>query len=180
MSLFKSTKQAEPCPKCQSPLQVKRSKQGLFLGCTAYPKCNFLKPLQQINYIIKTLDDFCPECGNVLQLKQGPFGIFIGCSQYPECSFIFQDEPETINEFDCPECNKGKLIERIGRSGKYFYGCNNYPECKFTLPSKPISQPCPKCNYPLSIARTIRGKPYLLCANKQCQSLLAQEYNEDN
>jgi len=28
-----------PCPKCQSPLNLRRSKRGLWLGCSKYPKC---------------------------------------------------------------------------------------------------------------------------------------------
>lgn len=171
MSLFKSTKHSENCPQCQSPLQIKRGKQGLFLGCSAYPTCNFLKPLQQPHHIIKTLDEPCPECGHLLQLKQGNFGMFIGCSHYPDCTFTVQDEPEIIEEFDCPECKKHKLVERLGRSGKYFYGCQGYPDCKFTLPSKPILETCPKCAYPMAMIKKSRGKSHLICANKQCQHI---------
>lgn len=170
MSLFKSTKQQECCPQCQSPLQIKRGKQGLFLGCSAYPACDFLKPLQQANHIIKTLDESCPECGHLLQLKQGHFGMFIGCSHYPDCHFTVQDESEEKEEtFDCPECKQHKLVERIGRSGKYFYGCKGYPDCKFTLPSKPILTTCPKCQFPMAMLKKSRGKSYLICANKHCQ-----------
>ncbi|QLB20406.1 hypothetical protein A6B43_02020 [Vespertiliibacter pulmonis] len=169
MSLFKSTKQSEICPECQSPLQIKRGKQGLFLGCTNYPKCQFIKPLQSAYHIIKTLDEPCPKCQQFLQLKQGSFGIFIGCSQYPDCDFTVQNEPTIAEEFDCPECKKNKLVERIGRSGKYFYGCNGYPECTFTLPSKPILQECPQCHYPMAIEKKVRGKSLLICANKHCQ-----------
>ncbi|OOH90361.1 hypothetical protein BMT54_04875 [Pasteurellaceae bacterium 15-036681] len=171
MSLFKSTKQAEICPECQSPLQIKRGKQGLFLGCSAYPQCDYLKPLQQTNHVIKTLDEICPECSSLLQLKQGNFGIFIGCSNYPECHFTVHDEPEQSEEFDCPECKTHKLVERMGRSGKHFYGCTGYPECKFTLPSKPIEISCPKCHYPLATEKKVRGKQMYQCANKHCQHL---------
>lgn len=170
MSLFKSTKNVELCSDCQSPLQIKKGKQGLFLGCSNYPNCTYIKPLQQTAHIIKTLDEICPQCHHHLQLKQGHFGMFIGCSHYPECDFVVHDEPET-EEFDCPECKKHKLIERIGRSGKHFYGCSGYPDCKFTLASKPIRLKCPECNYSLAIEKKIRGKRYFCCANKTCQHL---------
>lgn len=172
MSLFKSTKQTEFCPQCQSPLQLKRGKQGLFLGCTAYPACDYLKPLQQQSHIIKTLDELCPECHSPLQIKQGHFGIFIGCSAYPACEFTVHEQAEQAAEFNCPECKKHKLVERVGRSGKPFYGCAGYPECTFTLPSKPIEKQCPVCDYPLAISKKVRGKLRLVCANKQCQALL--------
>lgn len=177
MSLFKSTKQTEFCPECQSPLQIKKGKQGLFLGCSNYPSCHYLKPLQQTSHIIKTLDEICPECGHFLQLKQGHFGMFIGCSQYPDCDFVVHDEPETVEEFDCPECQTHKLVERIGRSGKHFYGCAGYPECRFTLPSKPIKMQCPECECPLATQKKGRGKHYFCCANKTCQHLF-EEPNE--
>ena len=171
MSLFKSTKHTECCPQCDSPLQIKRGKQGLFLGCSAYPKCDYIKPLHQVSHVIKTLEQACPDCGHWLQLKQGNFGMFIGCSNYPECHFTVSEEPHTSEEFDCPECKTHKLVERMGRSGKAFYGCSGYPECKFTLPAKPIKQHCPKCDYPLVTEKKVRGKTMYLCANKQCQHL---------
>lgn len=173
MSLFKSTKQTERCPQCHSPLQIKRGKGGLFLGCSVYPKCDYLKPLQQVAHIIKTLDELCPECHSPLQLKQGHFGIFIGCSTYPNCEFTVHNEPETSEEFSCPECKTYKLVERVGRSGKHFYGCSGYPECKFTVPSKPIERECPQCHYPLVTQKKIRGKSAFLCANKLCQYLFS-------
>ena len=179
MSLFKSTKQTEYCPQCRSPLQIKRGKQGLFLGCSAYPECDYLKPLQQHNHVIKELTEICPECGALLQLKQGNFGIFIGCSQYPECHFTVHDEPETQDNIVCPECKTHQLVERVGRSGKHFYGCSNYPHCKFTLASKPTEMTCPKCHYPLAIQKKIRGKFMWQCANRVCQHLHEQESNQE-
>lgn len=177
MSLFKSTKQTEICPECGAILQIKRGKQGLFLGCSSYPNCHYIKPLQQHSHIIKTLDEPCPECGHFLQLKQGHFGMFIGCSHYPECLFIVQEESETEAQFDCPECKKHKLIKRQGRNGKHFYGCQGYPQCKFTLASTPIKQHCPECGYSLAINKKMRGKIYTQCANKSC-SYLFNNQNE--
>lgn len=175
MRLFESTKQQENCPECGAELQIKRGKQGLFLGCSAYPTCDYIKPLQQTHHIIKTLDEPCPECGFPLQLKQGAFGIFIGCSNYPECRFVVQEQAESEEEFDCPECKSGKLVQRTGRAGKAFYACNAYPKCKFTLASKPVEIPCPKCSYPLAITK----KQHYQCANKQCQHLFKLEQNDE-
>lgn len=170
MSLFESKKQTEFCPQCHSPLQIKRGKQGLFLGCTGYPACDYLKPLHQAHHIIKTLDEPCPQCGELLQLKQGSFGMFIGCSGYPACEFVVHNEPEVEAEFDCPECKQHKLVPRTGRAGKSFYGCSGYPKCKFTLNSKPIQKTCPLCACSLAILK----KQQYQCVNRACQHLFSE------
>lgn len=169
MSLFKSTKQSEICPECGSILQLKQGKNGLFLGCSAYPDCTYIKPLHQTSHIIKDLDELCPECGNKLQLKHGNYGIFIGCSHYPDCHFIVHEERKVAGEFDCPECKKQKLVIRKGRSGKTFYGCAGFPECSFTLATKPIKLKCSKCDCTLATIKKFRGKQIYICANKHCQ-----------
>lgn len=177
MSLFKSTKHTEYCPECQSPLQIKRGKQGLFLGCSAYPQCHYLKPLQQTVHIIKDLTEHCPLCGELLQLKQGHFGIFIGCRAYPVCDFTVHEDAPTEAEFDCPQCKTHKLVKRSGRSGKTFYGCAGYPECRFTLNATPLKQPCPQCGFALSVRKKTRGKAQLQCADKLCRHIF-DEPNE--
>jgi DNA topoisomerase-1 len=35
----------EKCEKCGKPMAVRRSKRGMFLGCTGYPKCRNAKPM---------------------------------------------------------------------------------------------------------------------------------------
>lgn len=176
MSIFKSTKQTELCPQCQSPLQIKNGKKGLFLGCSAYPACDYIKPLHQTNRVLKELDALCPECGHNLQLKQGNFGIFIGCSHYPECHFVVHEEAEQEEQFECPECKRHHLIARKGRSGKTFYGCAGFPECKFTLAGKPVQHICPECQCTLTVEKKQRGKTVYQCANKACQHI--SEENE--
>ncbi|QLB40283.1 topoisomerase DNA-binding C4 zinc finger domain-containing protein [Mannheimia pernigra] len=175
MTLFKSTKQVELCPQCNSPLQLKQGKKGLFLGCSIYPECDYIKPLHQANHIIKELDECCSECGHHLQLKQGIYGIFIGCSNYPECNFIVQEEADVAEEFSCPECKQHKLLVRKGRSGRTFYGCAGFPNCKFTLNTKPIKYECEKCDYELAIIKKIKGKQYYICANKNCEARTQKE-----
>lgn len=120
-SLFHHSKQQEYCPQCGAPLQIKQGKKGLFLGCSAYPECDYLRPLQRAEHkVLKTLDEICPKCGNLLQLKQGSFGMFIGCSHYPECDFVVREESENEEKIACPECKTGHLISRRGRQGKIF------------------------------------------------------------
>ncbi|MDG6895177.1 DNA topoisomerase family protein [Volucribacter amazonae] len=176
--LFTPTKQTNLCPQCGATLQIKQGKKGLFLGCSAYPQCDYLQPLHHSpeNKILKHLDEQCPDCGHHLVLKQGHFGMFIGCSNYPACHFIVQDNPNETpqKQIDCPECRQGHLVARRGRQGKTFYACDRYPKCKFTLPSKPIQLACPQCHYPLSIEKKTT---VYQCANKQCKHTFTT--NED-
>lgn len=173
-SLFHHTKQQEFCPECNSPLHIRQGKKGLFLGCSAYPECNYLKPLHphSEHKILKELSETCPECGHFLQVKQGNFGIFIGCSHYPQCHFIVQDTPEPPEEkIPCPECGKGELIARRGRQGKTFYGCNQFPQCKFTLPHRPQRQTCPKCGNDWAILKNkAKSDRTFLCLNQACRA----------
>ena len=94
-SLFQHTKHEEYCPQCGAPLQMKQGKKGLFLGCTEYPACDYLRPLNRVEHkVLKELDETCPQCGNPLQLKQGAFGMFIGCSHYPDCDFVVHEQQD--------------------------------------------------------------------------------------
>jgi len=98
--LFQHTKHEEHCPQCGALLQIKQGKKGLFLGCSAYPQCDYLKPLQASNEVktLKILEQTCPQCGHLLALKQGHFGMFIGCSNYPECHFVVHEEAEAVTQ----------------------------------------------------------------------------------
>lgn len=35
-------------------------------------------------------------------------------------------------DVDCPQCGKGKLVQRKGRGGTTFYGCECFPKCRYT------------------------------------------------
>ena len=110
-SLFHHTKREEHCPQCGAILQIKNGKKGLFLGCSAYPECDYLRPLQRAEHkVLKELDEHCPQCGAILQLKQGAFGMFIGCSAYPTCNFVVHEKPQTEVSIPCPACQTGHLV----------------------------------------------------------------------
>ena len=172
-SLFHHTKQEEHCPKCGSILQIKNGKKGLFLGCSAYPACDYLRPLHRVEHkVLKALDEICPQCGATLQLKQGAFGMFIGCSAYPQCDFVVHEAQQSEEQIPCPECQKGHLVARRGRQGKTFYGCDNFPHCKFSLPSKPYATPCPTCHFPLALLKSENDEHQIMqCANKACRHI---------
>ena len=48
---------------------------------------------------------------------------------------------------NCPECKKGRLVQRANESGGWFYGCSNYPYCGHTQPA------CPKCGQGLPVRK---------------------------
>lgn len=144
-----------------------------FFRCTAYPECDYIKPLHQNDgHIIKELGVPCPECGHELVLRQGRYGMFIGCSHYPQCHHIeSMDSPsqeETSPDILCPECSKGHLIERKSRFGKLFYACDAYPKCKFALNSKPIAQACAQCGFTVMVEKKSAAGMRYQCANRQC------------
>ncbi|WP_372627689.1 topoisomerase DNA-binding C4 zinc finger domain-containing protein [Arsukibacterium sp.] len=167
--LFKLPHQQQLCPLCQNTLQIKSSKNGPFLGCSAYPDCHYIKPLQQHDHaIVKVLPtEACPQCGAILAVKNGRYGMFIGCTAYPECDFVVDQHEENKDsiEIGCPKCKKGQLTERINKFGKHFYGCNRYPDCRFLLNDKPQAGPCHYCRYPLLLQK----KSELYCAKKGCE-----------
>ncbi|MDN2664780.1 topoisomerase DNA-binding C4 zinc finger domain-containing protein [Psychromonas sp. 14N.309.X.WAT.B.A12] len=168
-------KVTEPCPKCESALHIRNGKQGPFLGCSAYPECDYLRPLHEKSDIKKVLTGTsCPLCQKELVLKQGRFGLFIGCSDYPTCEHTAQlseqtTQPEkTQADVACPSCKKGHLVARQSRFGKTFYACDNYPDCKYAVNDKPVNEFCPECKWPILVERKTATATRMLCPKKGC------------
>ncbi|RJG50666.1 DNA topoisomerase family protein [Motilimonas pumila] len=163
-------KEYETCPQCGQSLQVKNSQHGPFLGCSAYPECDFKRPLQQHGDITKVLTgSSCPLCQHELALKQGRYGMFVGCTQFPECQHIASLSQATATDIACPNCKSGHLVQRKSRFGKLFYACDSYPKCKYAVNEPPVAQPCPECDWPiLTVKKTAAGKR-LVCPQKQCK-----------
>lgn len=87
------------CPKCQSSLVIKTGRYGKFLGCSGYPNCKHIEPLEKpAGTGVK-----CPQChsGDILKRKSRNGKIFFSCSEYPKCSYALWDVP--VNE-SCPQC----------------------------------------------------------------------------
>lgn len=167
-SLFELPAQQQSCPLCQQPLVIKSGKNGPFLGCSAYPGCDYIKPLHQHDVaVVKVLEsEACPQCGCPLAVKNGRYGMFIGCTNYPACHFVVheQDEQAEAERVACAKCKTGHLTERLSKFGKQFWGCDNYPKCKFLLNDKPVSGTCLSCGFGLLIEK----KGQLFCADKNC------------
>lgn len=168
-----STFEQDVCPKCGGSLQLRHGKHGLFLGCSHYPECDYIRSLHQHDgHIIKELGIPCPECGHELVLRQGRYGMFIGCSHFPECHHIESidnndSESESVSVI-CPECKKGHVVERKSRFGKVFWACDHYPKCKFSMPFSPVDGVCSQCGFPLLMQKKQASGTRLVCANRQC------------
>ncbi len=88
------------CPKCDSPLVIRQGKYGKFVGCSAYPKCRHIEPIERPT----DTGVRCPECGKgtLVQRKSRRGKVFYSCSTYPACNYAVWNEP--IEE-PCPKCN---------------------------------------------------------------------------
>ena len=88
------------CPKCESNLVIKRGRYGKFIGCSNYPNCKHMEPLEKP----KDTGVQCPECkqSTMLQRKSRYGKIFYSCARYPDCKYACWNPP--VAE-PCPKCN---------------------------------------------------------------------------
>jgi DNA topoisomerase-1 len=93
------TVEGRTCPDCGSPLLLRTGRYGKFIGCSAYPQCKHIEPLDKPADTQVT----CPECkqGTMLKRKSRYGKIFYSCSRYPDCKYAVWNEP--IAEA-CPQC----------------------------------------------------------------------------
>lgn len=155
----------EQCPLCGSELVKKNSRYGEFVGCSAFPKCRYIKKDEPEN----TEDlGVCEKCGKPMVKKMSRNGAFLACSGYPECKnakplnlSAKESTPKAIIDIPCPLCG-GEIIQRMGRFG-VFYSCANYPKCKFTCRFQPTKYKC-ECGGML-LSRTFRGSEVFECAS---------------
>jgi DNA topoisomerase-1 len=168
--------EADPCEKCGKPMVLRRGRFGQFLACSGYPDCKTTRRVT-VSKDGKAeakadvlLDEACPKCSSKLALKQGRFGEFTACSNYPKCRYVKMKETDVT----CPQCGKGKIVERRSKRGKIFYGCAAYPDCDFVLWRKPIDKGCPDCGQVYLVERiTKKAGRQLMCDSENC------EYIED-
>lgn len=162
----------ELCPKCGQQLAIRLGKLGRFIGCTAYPNCDYTRSMegeeqQTTPEIIP--DRTCPDCQSSLQIKLGRYGKFIGCSNYPKCRHMEPLEKPADTGVSCPQCQQGHLLKRKSRYGKFFYSCSRYPDCNYAVWNEPLNEPCPQCLWPiLTLKVTKRWGTEKVCPRKEC------------
>ncbi len=164
----------EQCPKCNAPLSIRLGKRGRFVGCTAYPECDYTRSLENsseeapASQVVEGRT--CPECNHALHIKSGKYGKFIGCSSYPDCTFIEPLEKPEDTGVTCPACKKGQILKRKSKRGKIFFSCAKYPDCEYALWYPPVNQPCPECNFPITMTKTTKKNGVeRVCPQKDCK-----------
>ncbi|QSB02415.1 type I DNA topoisomerase [Methylomonas sp. EFPC1] len=116
------------CPKCESTLVIKTGKYGKFVGCSGYPKCKHIEPLEKPS----DTGVECPQCKNgaILKRKARSGKIFYSCSEYPKCDYALWDAP--IKE-SCPDCNWPILTLKTTKRRGTEKVCPQ-KECKYATP----------------------------------------------
>lgn len=150
----------EKCPKCGSDLSIRLGKRGRFIGCTAYPDCDYTRNLSDEPQAEPEIIEgrVCPDCQSPLLVRHGKYGKFIGCSNYPKCKHMEPlDKPEDSG-VQCPKCTQANIFKRKSRRGKIFFSCGRYPDCDYALWNEPIAEPCPNCKWPILTLKTTKSR----------------------
>lgn len=163
----------ENCPECGKPLLIRLGRAGRFVACSGYPECKYTRNVdgeQQETSEPEYIDGRnCPECDHRLLIRQGRYGKFIGCSNYPACKHIEPLEKPADTGVECPECHQGTMLKRKSRYGKIFYSCGRYPDCKYAIWNEPMKQPCPVCQWPITMVKTTKRRgTERVCPQKEC------------
>ncbi|MCH9612153.1 MAG: DNA topoisomerase 1 [Chlamydiia bacterium] len=92
----------QKCSKCGSDMTVRKSRFGLFLGCSGYPKC---KTIINIPKKDEPLPEDLPKCPAVgcdgdIVARRSRFGkTFFSCNNFPECDVIANSPEELLEKF---------------------------------------------------------------------------------
>jgi DNA topoisomerase I len=107
----------EKCPECDAHLVLRNGRFGEFKGCSAYPKCKYIKKEAQDDLNLE-----CPKCkkGKIVT-KRSRRGVFYACDQYPDCECAFWAKP---SDKKCKDCGYPMVLDKNGE-----LKCGN-KECK--------------------------------------------------
>ncbi|HSU68775.1 MAG TPA: topoisomerase DNA-binding C4 zinc finger domain-containing protein, partial [Tepidisphaeraceae bacterium] len=133
----KPIKTSVACEKCGSPMLLRDSKRGPFLGCSTFPKCRSTKmmkklegeALAQVEALVPMLKEESARSQEMIDKLTGGGPIGANGKAAAKTGPITTD-------IDCEDCGKPMVI-RKGRRGP-FLGCSGYPKCKNTgeVPAK--------------------------------------------
>ncbi|HIC80748.1 MAG TPA: DNA topoisomerase I, partial [Kiloniellaceae bacterium] len=117
-----------------SDLVIKQGRYGKFIGCSNYPKCRFIEPLEKPEDTGIT----CPKCntGTMLKRKSRRGKIFYSCSTYPKCDYAVWNEPV---EGPCPRCGWPILTLKTTKRKGSERVCPQ-KECSFSEPYEPPAE----------------------------------------
>jgi DNA topoisomerase-1 len=127
------------CEKCGSPMILRDSKRGPFLGCSAFPKCRATRQVKKLEGDeLKQVEALLPA------LNEGNEKARTMAAEVSSAAGLTAAPPvptgPIATDIDCDECGKPMVI-REGRRGK-FLACSGYPKCKNTaeVPAKLIDE----------------------------------------
>ncbi len=156
------------CPNCGSKMVVRTSRFGTqFLGCSKYPECKTMLPLDKDGQTIeqnKETDEKCEKCNSPMIQKTGPYGPYLECTN-ENCKHRKRIIKTT--GVKCPKCENGEIIFKKSKYGKVFFGCSNYPKCDFVSWYEPVNEKCPECGNIL-VKKITKKYKKLECSNKDC------------
>jgi DNA topoisomerase I len=100
----------EKCDKCGADMTVRNGRFGLFLGCSAYPKCKNLKNINKEGE--KEIEVKCPLCetGKIVK-KISKRGVFYACNAYPKCKNAYFAKPTGEK---CEKCGSLMIEDKNG------------------------------------------------------------------
>ena len=109
------------CEKCGHFMVIREGKFGKFLGCSNYPACKNIQPLEQTIY-----KGICPKCGKRMTERKSKTGkIYYSCEDYTNCKFMSWDEPTGKL---CPKCGQPIIVKQY--KDKTVTKCSN-KECDY-------------------------------------------------
>jgi len=169
----------ETCAVCGSPMVIKLSRKGRFLGCAKFPECRYSQPLGEDGKAVAVPEAcqniMCPNCGTHMVLRLSRRGRFLACPMFPTCRTVIpvddDGNPVELESTDevCEKCGSPMSV-RFGNWGK-FLACTGYPKCRNarpmpgSLPGEEVEgvEPCEKCGAQMVLRRT-KKRGYLLCS----------------
>jgi len=161
------------CPTCGSPMNLKGSRHGPFLGCSNYPDCKTIVNLTKEGTPAPEDRPYeqedCPKCHNhSLVIRYGRYGDYLAC-RTEDCAYTSPIQKKVGVKCTREGCH-GDIVEKKSRFNKIFYGCNTWSETKcdtvFWYP--PIDLHCPKCNKVMMYKSLKRGDKLVCSDTKGC------------
>ncbi len=157
------------CPNCGKPMVVRTSRFGSqFLGCSGYPECKTMLPLnatqESAQQEPEVCEEKCEKCGSDMIYKVGPYGKYMECTN-ADCKN--RKRVVISTGVKCPKCG-GEIVQRKSKYGKIFYGCNKYPDCDFVLWNEPTGDVCPDCGS-LLVKKVLKKGTFIECSSKTCK-----------
>jgi DNA topoisomerase-1 len=122
----------ERCPECGSQLVERDGRFGMFVSCSGYPRCAWIKQ--------EKVGIACPQegCRGELVVKRSRRSKgFYGCDRYPECDFVVWDLPVAT---PCPACGSPFVVEKETKKHGTFRYCWR-ETCEWTDAAEGVPRP---------------------------------------